>query len=97
MAALAIQRQLLSGAYVPCWKTLRLRDASGRISYQRTPECRPEPEPTSIVWFTTMASCSPKLRYASRYMSRSASDSSFCVVPPCGMQSPRARVEQDDV
>ena len=61
-AALPIQRQLLSGEYVPCWKTERLLDASARSSYQRTPLCSVLPEPTWMVWLKTSAWWSPKLR-----------------------------------
>jgi hypothetical protein len=39
-------------------------------------------------WLTTIDSWSPKLRYASRYISRSASESSLFVVPDCGMHAP---------
>src|SRR5947208_2704773 len=42
----------------------------------------------STLWSTTSDSWSPKLRYASRYIRRSASESSFWVVPDCGMQVP---------
>src|SRR4051812_6931906 len=83
IAALPIQREVPSfGAYVPCWKTV---GADGvRISYQRTPVA----VPAVTLWLTTSASWSPKLRYASRYIRRSASESSFWVVPPCGMHVP---------
>ena len=40
------------------------------------------------LWFTTSDSWSPKLRYASRYMSRSASESSLLVVLGCAMHAP---------
>jgi hypothetical protein len=44
--------------------------------------------PAVTLWLTTRDSWSPKLRYARRYMSRSASESSFWLVPDCGMQAP---------
>ena len=68
---------------MPCWKTAG--DVFGaRTSYQR----RPTDVPATTLWVTTSASWSPKLRYARRYIRRSASESSFWVVPDCGMHVP---------
>src|SRR3712207_3353970 len=81
-----IQRLLESTAYVPCWKRLGVLFVT-RSSYQRTPDSGPVPGLTE--WFKTIASWpSAKRRYASRYIKRSASESSFCVVPDCGMHVP---------
>ena len=55
-----------------------------RSSYQRTPT----DEPAVTEWLTTSDSWSPKFRYARRYISRSASESSFWVTPGCGMHVP---------
>src|SRR2546430_1206832 len=83
IAALPIQRQLESGAYVDCWKT-NGSPAGPRISYQRTP---PE-ESVATLWFTTRDSYGPMLRYAARYIIRSPSPSS--TGPPCwGTQDPK--------
>src|SRR5438093_12829893 len=54
-----------------------------RSSYQRTPT----EEPAVTLCVTTSDSWSPKLRYAKRYISRSASELSLCDVPGCGMQA----------
>src|SRR6266496_4202198 len=83
MAMLPIQRQLASGAYVPCWNTVGVPFGL-RSSYQR----KPTELPAVTLWLTTSDSWSPKLRYASRYMSLSASESSFVLVPDCGMHVP---------
>src|SRR3954453_7282522 len=83
IAMLPIQRYVASGAYVPCWNTLAA-PVGLRSSYQRTPT----EVPAVTAWLTTSASWSPKFRYARRYISRSASESSFCVTPGCGMQVP---------
>src|SRR5262245_62500940 len=48
----------------------------------------PTDAPAVTLWFTTSDSWSPKLRYASRYISRSASESSRWLVPACGMHVP---------
>src|SRR6266478_925971 len=80
---LPIQRQFESGANVPCWASAGV-PLGFWISYQRMPP----PLLTDTAWFTTRDSCVPKLRYASRYISRSASESSCCVVPGCGTQVP---------
>ena len=40
------------------------------------------------LWSTTSDWWSPKFRYARRYISRSASESSRCVVPAWGMHVP---------
>src|SRR5215470_5190601 len=83
MAALPIQRKFVSGAYVPCWNTDSV-PPDGRSSYQRTPV----DDPAVTLWLATIASWSPKLRYARRYISRSPSESSCCVVPDWGMHVP---------
>src|SRR5437764_3111578 len=83
IAALPIQRYAPSGAYVPCWYTVGVVFGL-RSSYQRTPT----ELPATTLWSTTRDSWSPKLRYASRYISRSASESSCWVVPDCGMHVP---------
>src|SRR5204863_4240701 len=41
--------------------------------------------PPVTEWLTVSDWYAPKLRYASRYMRRSPSESSFCDVPSCGM------------
>src|SRR5436190_15724319 len=84
MAAEPMNRNVASGAYVPCWKTLGAPPDVWRISYHRTPT----DAPAVTAWFTTSDSWSPKLRYASRNMIRSDSESSVCEVPPCGMHVP---------
>src|SRR5713101_5474522 len=91
MAMLPIQRELLSGEYVPCWKTLGVPFGL-RISYQRTPStwlCLPPL--TKTEWVTTSDSWEPlKLRYARRYINRSPRESSLSEVPLCGIQAPAA-------
>src|SRR5919202_2955849 len=83
IATLGIHRYAASGAYVPCWYTVGV--AFGlRSSYQRTPT----ELPAVTLWSTTSDSWSPKFRYASRYIKRSASESSCVVVPDCGMHVP---------
>jgi hypothetical protein len=67
-----------------CWKTVGVAFGE-RISYQRTPD-----GPLAVLsteWVTTSDSWSPKLRYAKRYIRRSASDPRSCVEPSCGAQS----------
>src|SRR3954447_17779018 len=91
IAALPIQRYDVSGAYVPCWNTLGLPRAS-RSSYQRMPV--DVPAVTACVM--TSDSWSLKRRYASRYMSRSASVSSWVVVPDCGTQVPPPQARAND-
>src|SRR2546427_11142698 len=63
---------------------LRLLLAPVRNSYQRMPT----ELPAVTLRLITSASWSPKLRYASRYMRRSPSVSSFWLVPDCGTQVP---------
>src|SRR6266700_1349228 len=92
IAALLIQRYAESGAYVPCWNTDGLPPES-RSSYQRMPV--DEPAVTECV--TTSDSWSLNLRYASRNISRSASESSCVVVPDCGMQVPPPHASANDV
>src|SRR5207302_2282572 len=83
MAALPIQRKLASGAYVPCWYRAGVV-LTLRSSYQRTATL----VPAVTEWFTTSDSEVPKLRYASRYISRSARESSCWVVFSCGIHVP---------
>src|SRR3982074_1882786 len=64
----------------------------GRSSYQR----RPVDDPAVTLWFTTSAVWSPMLRWGSGYISRSARESSLCVVPDCGMQVPPAQASAYD-
>src|SRR3954454_1096085 len=91
IAPLLIQRNPASGAYVPCWKTVGV--AFGlRSSYQRIPV----ELPAVTLCVTTSDSWSPKLRYANRYISRSASESSCWVVPLCGMHVPPAQAGEND-
>jgi hypothetical protein len=68
---------------VPDWKTVGVLPGL-RISYQRIPDALL----ALTEWLTTSASWSPKFRYASRYISRSPSESSFVDVPDCGMHVP---------
>src|ERR1044071_9264494 len=88
IAALGIQRDVASGENVPCWNTLGV--AFGlRTSYQRTPSTSVFLLPlTFTLWLTTSVSVPPRLRYASRYISRSPRESSFSRVPGCGTQAP---------
>src|SRR3954468_16486223 len=74
---------------VDCWATTGAAEptvwpAAFRSSYQRT---ELTPVPTSTEWFTTRDSWpSAKRRYASRYINRSPSESSFWVVFGWGTQ-----------
>src|SRR6266478_457628 len=91
IAALAIQREVASGANVPCWLTVTAPLGS-RISYQRNATRLP----LATAWFTTTRSWLANFRYAMRYISRSPRVSSVCVVPFCGTQVPplpQARLE----
>src|SRR3954470_7386956 len=91
IAPLLIQRNAASGAYVPCWKTVGV--AFGlRSSYHRAPV----ELPATTLCETTSDSWSPKFRYAKRYISRSASESSCCVVPDCGMHVPPPQAGEND-
>src|SRR2546430_13934479 len=63
---------------------LRLLGPLVRSSYHRMPT----ELPATTLRLITSASWSPKLRYASRYMRRSPSVSSFWLVPDCGTQGP---------
>src|SRR5215472_6000093 len=83
IAMLGIQRNVASGAYVPCWNTVGDPPLS-RSSYQRTPT----DEPLVTLCAATSDSWSPKFRYARRYISRSPSESSCVDVPDCGTQVP---------
>src|SRR2546423_6304805 len=85
IATLPIQRYAESGAYVPCWYTVGVPFGL-RSSYQRMPT----ELPAVTEWSTTSDSWSPKLRYARRYINRSARESSCCDVPDCGMHVPPA-------
>jgi len=83
MAMLGIHRELAFGANVPDWKTVGV-PLGLWISYHRTAVLLPdviECEVTSDSWL-------PKLRYASRNMSRSPSVSSCWLVPGCGIHVP---------
>src|ERR671934_1139888 len=80
---LPIQRYEESGAYVPCWYTVGVPPGL-RSSYQRIPT----ELPAVTLWSTTSDSWSPKLRYARRYIRRSARESSRWDVPDCGMHVP---------
>src|SRR5258708_657274 len=93
IAILPIQRELASGEYVPCWNTDRVPVGSGlretRSSYQRTPVTEVRLLPLTLTeWLTTSDSTPARLRYASRYISRSASESTLLVVPGCELQLP---------
>src|ERR1041385_3170558 len=83
IAMLGMNRNVASGANVPCWKTAG-EPPLMRSSYQRTAT----DEPLVTLCEATSASWSPKLRYASRNISRSPSESSCVVVPDCGMHVP---------
>src|SRR5690348_13411814 len=82
IAALPIQRQVVSGWYVLCWVNAGVPEVAWLISYQRMPATPFE----ETVWLPTSASWSPKFRYASRNMPRSPRPSSLDVVPACGTQ-----------
>src|SRR5258708_2988336 len=83
IAMLPIQRTFLSGAKVPCWNTTGV-PAGLRTSYQR--------RPLEIEWLKTRDSTPfGNWRYESRYMGRSPSASSVCVVPGCGTQKRKQR------
>src|SRR4051812_17750682 len=88
-AALPIQRNLESlGANVPDWNMAGAAASGLRSSYQRTPVKLP----AVTLCVTTSDSCAPpgavlgKLRYASRYIRRSPSESSFAPPEGCLMQ-----------
>src|SRR5258708_14266744 len=83
MAMLPIQRKLESGANVDCWATMGV-PLGFWSSYQRTPPLLP----AVTEWFTTSDSWVPKLRYARRYIRRSASESNCWLVPGWGTQVP---------
>src|SRR5689334_14073501 len=83
MAILPIQRNLLSGANVLCCATVGV-PAGLSISYQRIPPLLP----ATTEWFTISTSFVPRLRYARRYIRRSARESSWFVVPDCGTHVP---------
>src|SRR3954452_1969993 len=81
IAALPIQRQVLSGWYVLCWAKAGVPEVTLRISHQRIPATLPD----ETVKFPTSASCpSWNRRYAERNIGRSPMPSSRSVVPPCG-------------
>src|SRR5690348_12288994 len=63
-----------------------------RTSYQRMPVLV---EPMFTDWLATIASWSPKFRYANRYISRSASESRF-EPESCGMQVPPPHAGEND-
>src|SRR5215469_16497716 len=88
IAMLPIHREFALGANVPCWNTVGV-PLGLRTSYQRTPVTDFPPTVTVTEWLTTSASCpSLNLRQASRYISRSASESSLLRVLRWGMQVP---------
>src|SRR3954453_24026919 len=91
-AMLPIQREIPSlAASVPCWNTVAVAPER-RSSYQRTLVVLvglPLPVPPTATDWLTRRDCVPaRLRYAIRYMRRSASESSLFDVPGCGMQVP---------
>src|SRR5205809_7623576 len=89
MAIEPIHRLVESGEYVACWNTEKLPVGAFLSSYHRTPATWFLTLPPAFTeWLTTRVSWSPKLRYASRYIRRSASESSFWRVPGSGMQVP---------
>ena len=89
MAALPIQRQVLSGWYVLCWAKPGVPEVALSISYQRTPATPFDP----TVMFPTSASWpSAKRRYALRNMLRSPSVSRTSETPACGTQAPPLQI-----
>src|SRR3954451_18569974 len=94
IAALPIQRQVLSGWYVLCWTKPGVPVVALLISYQRMPPIPPESTlmlPTSASW------PSAKRRYALRNMLRSPSVSSVSLVPAWGTQPPQITVKGEGV
>src|SRR5579859_2596415 len=88
MAMLPIQREFVSGWNVPCWWMLGVWLLI-RISYQRTPSCSAFLVPPVFTeWLTTRDSVPERLRYASRYITRSPSESNLLFVPGCGTHTP---------
>src|SRR6185312_2631628 len=89
IAMLPIHREFVSGENVPCWNTVGV-PLGLRTSYQRTPVTEFLLVPLTVTeWLTTSDSC-PSLnrRYASRYISRSASESSWLEVLGWGIHVP---------
>src|SRR5579885_850487 len=85
IAMLPIHREFELGENVPCWNTVGV-PLGLRSSYQRTPVTPPL---TVTEWLTTSDSCpSLNLRQASRYISRSASESSWLEVLGWGIHVP---------
>src|SRR5512136_221369 len=72
---------------VPCWNTAGV-PLGLRISYQRTLVTPVRLLPTVTEWLTTSDSTPARLRYARRYIKRSASESSLFDVLGCGTQAP---------
>src|SRR6266700_197032 len=89
MAMLPIQRKVESGENVPCWITVGVPLVRLPCWYQRTPTWEFFRDvPTVTEWFTTATSPPAGLRYAKRYIKRSASESSFWRVLGCATQAP---------
>src|SRR5260370_2784905 len=89
MARLRIQCEFEWGKSVCCGNTVSV-PVGRRISYQRTPVTELLLPPLTVTeWLTTSASCpSLNLRQASRYISRSANESSLFLVLGWGIQAP---------
>src|SRR5689334_4630101 len=90
IAMLPIQRLVESGEKVPCWKTVGVPALGLRSSYQRTPSTWLRLLPLTFTEWSTSSDSWPSanLRYARRYIRRSASESSLLFVPGCVMQVP---------
>src|SRR5438270_11476504 len=88
---LPIQRDVLSGENVPCCTTTAVPFGLDH-SCHRTPVVEffvPFPPDRATECVTTRVSPPVvKLRYARRYIRRSPSESSFSLVPACGMHAP---------
>src|SRR5437879_4232380 len=83
MAALPIQRQVVSGWYVLCCTKVGEPLVTLLISHHRTPDTPPE----LTLMLPTSASCpSAKRRYAERNIARSPRASNPAVVPGWGTQ-----------
>src|SRR5690242_331696 len=86
-----IQRNWLSGAKVPCWKTVGPLPLS-RSSYQRTPV----DEPAATEWLARREPTPLKLRYDKRYIRRSPRESSCWLTPDCGIQEPPLQASENE-
>src|SRR5581483_11032541 len=83
-----IQRLAVLFWTVPCWNTVKVPPGGvARSSYQRDASVAVAPAPGFTVWLRTIASWSPKLRYAARYINRSPRESSFSPGEGCAMQA----------